>query len=988
MKKNNRFKAGILCFSFFISVCLPFPFNEMDHVFAETAKDSSGFDIGQTAILYDSSIGMPTSEANTVVQTSDGFIWIGSYSGLVRYDGNNFYRYEATTGITSVVSMYVDSSNRLWIGTNDNGIALFENGNFTFLHEADGLPSSSIRAISEAPDGSIVVGTTLGLCRINNDFQIETYEDAYLSSAYIYSLQKGADGIVYGLTYDGDIFQIKDNSIQHFYSGSDLDFGGYIYSIFPDPNASGYVYLGTSASNIVYGNMNDGFTETKEYIAEDQISMNVLYLLDDTLWIGSSDGIGYINIASGEYKKLNQSKMNSSVEDIMVDYEGNLWFSSSREGVLKVTTSIFTDINRINGLEDIVTNTTCMFGTDLYVGTDNGLMVMDENYNLKETELTKLLVGSRIRAIIEDSKHNLWICTYSEYGLICLHNDMTYDFYNMDSGMLSNKIRTVTELENGMICVALVGGVQFLKDGAVNSSFTSEDGISSMDSLTVCENPSSKELYLGTDGDGLYILPESGDVTQVKQFGLDEGLTSKVILRVKYDRFRDLFWIITSNSIAYMKDQKITTIENFPYANNFDIFFDTHDNIWVLSSNGIYVVNAEELMADEENIIYTLYNSDSGLPHVTTANSRSYISTDGTLYIAGTTGISKVNIYDPPSIEDAHLIVPFIEVDDKLYYVDDSNKITIPSTARRVTIYSYSLSYTLDNPELQYYLEGFDDEVFDTTKRDLSEVTYTNLDGGTYVYHLKTVALNDKDVQEVTVTIKKEKALWEHSLFIVFLVLLMISLIVGAFYLYFRRKNKALEKRHKENRILIEQITKAFAKCIDMKDRYTNGHSFRVANYTKLLAEKLGYTEEQIEDMYNIALLHDIGKLSIPDAILNKPEGLNDEEYEIMKSHAANGQDVLKEITIAPDLAIGAGYHHERLDGKGYPNGYTKDQIPMVAQIIAVADTFDAMYSTRPYRKKLPIQTVLDELKRVSDTQVNGDVVDKLIELADEGKIK
>ena len=140
--------------------------------------------------------------------------------------------------------------------------------------------------------------------------------------------------------------------------------------------------------------------------------------------------------------------------------------------------------------------------------------------------------------------------------------------------------------------------------------------------------------------------------------------------------------------------------------------------------------------------------------------------------------------------------------------------------------------------------------------------------------------------------------------------------------------------------------------------------------------------------MYNIALLHDIGKLSIPDAILNKPEGLNDEEYEIMKSHATNGQDVLKEITIAPDLAIGAGYHHERLDGKGYPNGYTKDQIPMVAQIIAVADTFDAMYSTRPYRKKLPIQTVLDELKRVSGTQVNGDVVDKLIELANEGKIK
>ena len=93
-------------------------------------------------------------------------------------------------------------------------------------------------------------------------------------------------------------------------------------------------------------------------------------------------------------------------------------------------------------------------------------------------------------------------------------------------------------------------------------------------------------------------------------------------------------------------------------------------------------------------------------------------------------------------------------------------------------------------------------------------------------------------------------------------------------------------------------------------------------------------------------------------------------------------------VKIDPDLAIGAGYHHERLDGKGYPNGVSGDDIPMVAQIIAVADTFDAMYSTRPYRKKLPIQTVLDELNRVAGTQLNADVVAKLQELKDEGAIQ
>lgn len=987
MKKGHFNKTTLVVFSVIASIFFSWMFEIPQTLSAAGTRDSSGFDIGQTAILYDSSIGMPTSEANTIAQTPDGFIWIGSYSGLVRYDGNSFYRYEATTGITSVLSMYVDFHNRLWIGTNDNGIALFQNGTFKFLHESDGLPASSIRAICEDTKGNIIVGTTQGLCYIDENFQLQFFSDEYLSSAYVYSLLKGPDGVVYGLTYDGDIFQVTPGTISHFYSGSDLDFGGYIYSIFPDPDAPGYVYLGTSNSNIIYGDMNHGFTETKEFTAKEQVSMNVLHLLGEDLWIGASDGIGYINVKTGDYTKLNQSKMTSSVEDIMVDYEGNIWFASSREGVLKVTSGIFTDINRINGLDDTVTNTTCIYNQNLFVGTDNGLLVMDENYRLIDSPVSEILEGSRIRSLKKDSQNNLWICSYSDYGLVCLKEDGTYQYFNTDSGLLSNKVRTITELQNGILAIALVGGVQFLKDGQITSTFTSDDGLSAMDSLTICENPKDKELYLGTDGDGLYILPQSGNPQDVIQLGLDDGLSSKVILRIKYDKFRDIYWIITSNSIAYMKNQKITTIQNFPYANNFDIYFDTHNNIWVLSSNGIYVVDADELMADESDIIYTLYNSDSGLPHVTTANSRSYIEEDGTLYIAGTTGISKVNIYEDLEIRDAHLIIPFVEVDDKLYYIDDSNTITIPSTTKRLTIYSYALSYTLDNPKLQYYLEGFDEEIFDTTKRNLSEVTYTNLDGGTYIYHLKTVASDEDDVQEVTITIKKEKALWEHLWFNIILVILFVAGIVSAFYFYFRQKNKALEQRHKENRILIEQITKAFAKCIDMKDRYTNGHSFRVANYTKMLAEKIGYNEEQIEDMYNIALLHDIGKLSIPDAILNKPEGLNDEEYQIMKSHAQNGEEVLKEITIAPDLAIGAGYHHERLDGKGYPHGYTKEQIPMVAQIIAVADTFDAMYSTRPYRKKLPIQTVLDELKRVSGTQVNGEVVDKLIELAKEGKI-
>ena len=194
-----------------------------------------------------------------------------------------------------------------------------------------------------------------------------------------------------------------------------------------------------------------------------------------------------------------------------------------------------------------------------------------------------------------------------------------------------------------------------------------------------------------------------------------------------------------------------------------------------------------------------------------------------------------------------------------------------------------------------------------------------------------------------------------------------------------------MQRKQEEQKRYINEITKVISECVDMKDAYTNGHSARVAKYTVMLARRMGKSEEETENLYNIALLHDIGKISIPDSILNKPGRLTDEEYEIMKSHSQRGYDILKEIEIAPELAIGAGYHHERLDGTGYPRGLKGDEIPELAQIIAVADTFDAMYSTRPYRTRMPLEKVAAEIRRVAGTQLNPDAVRAFLELVDEG---
>ena len=205
---------------------------------------------------------------------------------------------------------------------------------------------------------------------------------------------------------------------------------------------------------------------------------------------------------------------------------------------------------------------------------------------------------------------------------------------------------------------------------------------------------------------------------------------------------------------------------------------------------------------------------------------------------------------------------------------------------------------------------------------------------------------------------------------------------------YVKRKMHKLEKQQKETMALVGGITEAFAKVIDMKDRYTNGHSTRVAKYTAMLAKELGCDEETVEKYYRIALLHDIGKIGVPPEVLNKPGKLTDEEFETIKSHTALGYEALKEINIMPELAIGAQAHHERPDGRGYPNHLQGDQIPRVAQIIAVADCFDAMYSNRPYRNRMNFDKVISIIKGVSGTQLASDVVDAFLRLVEKGEFR
>jgi putative two-component system response regulator len=180
------------------------------------------------------------------------------------------------------------------------------------------------------------------------------------------------------------------------------------------------------------------------------------------------------------------------------------------------------------------------------------------------------------------------------------------------------------------------------------------------------------------------------------------------------------------------------------------------------------------------------------------------------------------------------------------------------------------------------------------------------------------------------------------------------------------------------------QMVHALANTIDAKDSYTNGHSTRVAKYSVMIAERLGYSGEKLERLRYAALLHDIGKIGIPKEIINKTSKLTDEEYEVIKTHPVIGSNILKEITEIPDISIGARWHHERYDGRGYPDHLAGDEIPKLARIIGVADAYDAMTSKRSYRDVLAQNIVYGEVEKGKGTQFDPDIADIMLELIKE----
>ncbi len=962
------------------------------------AVDPTGNSEGYKAVLYDNTNGLPTSEANAIAETSDGFIWIGSYAGLIRYDGNTFERLEIAQSLSSIKCLYVDSRERLWIGTNDSGIGVLERGELRKWNKLDGLKSAHTRAITEDQNGNIYVATTSGIVKIDVDLHLSMMDDPLIAEANMRDLRFANDGLLYGLDNFGSVFTIKDDKVINYIPMEECPIKGGIGSIFPDPANPGMMYCEGADYKYYHVRMGDTFSEVETVDISPLVYVMQTTYIDGSLWICASNGIGVLK--DGQFRLLENLPMNSNIGGIMTDYLGNLWFTSTRQGVMKVVPNQFFNLFERYQLEPRVVNTTCMSGDTLLVGTDTGLLAIGpegpvssiplkkavtvSGKDMEADDLITMLDGCRIRSILRDSKGRIWISVWRKQGLIRYDQGEAVVFTQED-GLLSTSLRAVAETEKGQTLVAVAGGVNVIEGDQIVGGYGEADGISNTESLTVSEGFNG-DIVLGTNGGGIYVISDSG----VRNIDVEHGMPSDIVMRLKKDRKNNVIWIISSSAIAYLTpDYKVTTISDFPYTNNFDLYENSRGDMWVLSSNGVYVTPTKELLANGEinSVHYSLAN---GLPCITTANSYSELTDDGELYIAGNVGVCKVNINQPfEDVNNLHAGVPFVIVDrTQIIYPDENGTFTIPKTTTKLTVPSFVFNYSLSDPKVSYRMEGVDDSFTTVNRSELVPIDYTNLRGGTYHYVMQIQDTMGVQNKEVSVEIIKVKAFYEEVWFYIVAGAVLIFLLVETVRFTVRRKTRALEKKHQETMTFVSEITDAFAKVIDMKDEYTKGHSNRVANYTEMLATELGYDKETVEKYHRIALLHDIGKIGVPKEVLNKPGKLTDDEFKKIQEHTTIGYDVLKNISIMPELSVGAQAHHERPDGRGYPNHLKGNEIPRVAQIIAVADCFDAMYSDRPYRKRMNFDKAVSIIKEVSGTQLTPDVVDAFLRLVDKGLLR
>lgn len=985
-KKRSVLKKGMILFALLV-----FTANGektiLRPVYAEETVEQD-FLSSNVQTIYNSENGLTCGSANDVAQTGDGILWVGTYAGLYRYNGTAFQLMNEYDEVRNVNCLYVDDEGRLWIGTNDSGVVIMINGDLANVVKCtDGLPSESIRCIVQNADGDYYIGTSNAMVVLSIKVGLSVVETM---SDVNYAYRSAADetGCVAAVTADGSLYLLKERNVIDVVS-LDGEEGGF-YSVAFHEN--GLLYAGTSKGKVLIYDISSGkFVRQNEVDCSEISAINCIKFDNECdAFLCGANGIGVVS-AEQEYIHLETGNFKNSIQNMEIDYQGNVWFASLRHGLLKISDSIFKNLYIEAGMEENVANTTAVWQDCIYVGTDKGLAIIEQATDTPVVNaLTEELDGIRIRCLSKDSKGHLWISTFGK-GLLQVFPDGAVQYYDSGNGGIGDWIRLCTELKDHTMAVSGDSGLSFIKDGKVEQIIPYGEELGFAQILCLLEQPDGT-LLAGTDGNGIVVV-KNRKIEKV--IAKEDGLRSGVILRIVQDIEDGNVFVVTSNGLCYMDETGIRQLSNFPYYNNYDMKLSEDGKIFVFGSAGVYVVEREQLLSGD-TLDYHILNSKVGLSGSITANAWNEVDEEKNLYLSTDKGVFVLNMEKYILETGSYRIkVSQIRLDDEKYPIERGTAFQIERDVKRIEIIPEVINYTKKNPVISYYLEGVDTAPKTVYQSELSAIAYTNIPSGKYVFHLAVVDDRTGEILEESLyKFEKEKSIYDNHWFMIYLVAVG-GIFVGWLTWFITRTQiqRTLQLQQSRLKLALQQVQMgnetilAIAKTVDAKDQLTSKHSQRVSEYSVMIAAELGFSEAELENLRKAALLHDIGKIGIPDSILNKPARLTDEEYAVMKTHVMKGAEILKDFTLIDHVVEGARFHHERYDGTGYPDGLKGEKIPLYGRIIAVADAFDAMTANRVYRKKLDFDFVVSEIKRGRGTQFDPKLADIFLKLIDDGKI-
>lgn len=987
--------------------------------FGGTAKNETASSKSFMSDKTEVAVNLEVSGAEALCQTSDGYVWIAQYSGLTRYDSKEYVTYKSFTdnGVErSIINVraLAAKDDTLYVATSSD---IFIHKDFQFSRIDVDFGVIKDIALDDVNDLLYVSSATEGATIYdlkNNTFKKMPHMESGNVNDIALDVKRGN----YYYQSDKGVYDKDGNEIYLYSKVLDI----YTYD--------DILYIGEAEGTIHRYNMATS-SFLKDIVVSDQVNKMLYSPSDGVLFVaGDEKGLHCVSFVGEEstVSSIENLINKSQLVDLMIDYEGNLWIAShyiGASGVSIITKnalvqmlyddpvwktlpdapSYYRNIYAMERYGDIlyIVSASYIYLYDLKQGKilpDNELMnainayadqkiaegkAKDEKYVFsflpKDVEVHngKIYFAIQYIGLVEYDPNTSETVIYDgEY--ISSHTDKLVGDPDLS---LTNAVRSLRSFDNYLAIGYSRGLMRF--DGAkfsvmyvgpksvlfINKSndgklmFDKTDGIFEVDDafeniteIPTVEGANGNRLKFLVDGNYIYFTSNS------RLFRLEktaDGYQGKEIV-VPYVKGS----LVELSKIEYT-DKNGTNVSKFVIASQTQIYITDSLDVDILTN-------------------YEFYDSTNGLQSIIANTSGYYDRVEQKYYFQSTNGIF---VYDFNEIGGTTVPVKMgvssIELDGVAFYGDTIN---VGKNTYRLTINISVFGFRPNKGHtIHYKMEGIDNDyhVMSDSERN---VNYTNLPGGNYTFRAYCVDEYGQISNEVSINFIKEMKIYEYVWFWIVIAVLALSLFVLISFLVVRIKTKqALKKQLEYKNITLESI-QAIARTIDAKDEYTNGHSTRVGYYSKLIAQNLGMSQDEVDNIYYIALLHDIGKIAIPDKILNKPGRLTDEEFAVMKSHTVRGAKILKGISTIPHIVEGAKSHHEKYDGTGYPEGLKGEEIPYVARIICCADCFDAMASKRVYKESFSLDTIISEFKRCSGTQFDPKIAEVVIDMIAAGKLQ